>query len=325
MKLSIIVPIYNVAPYLRKCIDSLLMQDILDYEIILVDDGSLDNCPQICDEYAATHSNINVIHQKNAGLSAARNSGITIAKGEYIWFVDSDDYVEPNVLNALMEQIERDNLDVLRFSYQNVKESGETFVPYEGMKMDYNNFSDFPVDGVTFLNKRMWIQCYAWQFVVKKNILKQEQFTPNIYFEDIDWTPRMLLRANRVASTDSFVYYYLWREGSITLTGNTEKLRKQLHDKLMIIEKLKFLRESVKNCQWFDTMISSLVLGVTHIVATILYDERMEYIKQIKNLEVLPLTTFHIPEKAKKKIRLINMSVTLSLLLTRIRQQFVNI
>ena len=97
MKLSIIVPIYNVALYLRKCVDSLLAQDITDYEIILVDDGSPDECPQTCNEYAEKYDNIKVVHQENAGLSAARNSGIAVAQGDYILFVDSDDYLQPNV------------------------------------------------------------------------------------------------------------------------------------------------------------------------------------------------------------------------------------
>ena len=131
IKLSFIVPIYNVEPYLRKCVDSLLAQDYSDYEIILVDDGSPDGCPKICDEYAAAHKNVRVVHRPNGGLSAARNSGIEVAKGEYICFVDSDDYWEPNVIGRLMEQIERDDLDVLRFKDQNVNEKCEVFNPYE--------------------------------------------------------------------------------------------------------------------------------------------------------------------------------------------------
>ena len=105
MKLSIIVPIYNVAPYLRKCVDSLLAQDISDYEIILVDDGSTDDSGVIADEILNTHSQspiancqIKVVHQLNGGLSAARNTGIAAAQGEYVCFVDSDDYWEENVL-----------------------------------------------------------------------------------------------------------------------------------------------------------------------------------------------------------------------------------
>ena len=136
MKLSIIVPIYNVAAYLKKCVDSLLKQNIDNYEIILVDDGSTDDSGAIADEIVrdamgngqwlidkesnrqspiANSPTLRVIHQLNAGLSAARNTGIATAQGKYILFVDSDDYLQPNVLGALMEQVEHDNLDVLRF------------------------------------------------------------------------------------------------------------------------------------------------------------------------------------------------------------------
>lgn len=314
MKLSIIVPIYRVANYLRKCVDSLLAQDITDYEIILVDDGSPDECPQICDEYAALHSNfIKVIHQENAGLSAARNSGISAAQGEYVLFVDSDDYLQPNVLGTLMEQVERDNLDVLRFRYQNVRETGEVFVPHEGMKTDYNNYSSEPTDGLTFLNDRMWVQCYVWQFLVRREIVLQEQFTPGVYFEDTDWTPRMLLRTKRVASADLVVYNYLWREGSITLSQkDTAKMRKQLHDKLGLIGKLNTLGNSVACRRWFDGMISGLVINVVGIIASTFYDERKQYIKQIQHFGVLPLKNINVAPRAVKKLKLINLSIHLA-------------
>lgn len=335
MKLSIIVPIYNVAPYLRKCVDSLLAQDIIDYEIILINDGSTDDSGAIADEIVrevmGDESNcqspidnrplLSVIHQENAGLSAARNTGITKAQGEYIWFVDSDDYVEPNVLGELMEQIERDNLDVLRFRYQNVKESGEAFVPHDGMKVDYNDYSNVPIDGMTFLNERMWLQCYAWQFVVKKNIVEKEKFTPGIYFEDTDWMPRMMLAAKKVASNNKIVYNYLWRDGSITLTSNKEKIRKHLHDKIKILKRLNIWRQTVTNCHWFDIMISSLMIGIVNSIASNFYDERNNYIQQIRNIGVLPLTTFHIPKKAKRKVRLINLSIQFSLFLAVIKQK----
>ena len=313
MKLSIIVPIYNVAPYLRKCVDSLLAQDISNYEIILVDDGSPDECPQICDEYAATHSRIHVIHQENAGLSAARNAGIAVAQGEYIWFVDSDDYVEPNVLGALMEQIERDNLDVLRFRYQNVRESGESFAPYKDMT-NYNDYSTIPTDGLTFLNDRMGYQCYVVQFVAKRNIVIDELFMTGIYFEDTDWTPRMLLKAKRVASTDRIVYNYLWREGSITLTCNKEKLQKHLHDKLIIIERLQNLSYNIVNDQWFKSMVTTLILSVVNIVASYFYTERKIYISKIKRSNVLPLSKEKIAFRAHRKVNLINISIELAIL-----------
>ena len=314
--------------------DSLLAQDISDYEIILVDDGSTDDSGAIADEIVreaigneqwvidnetysqspiANRPTLRVIHQENAGLSAARNTGIAAATGDYIMFVDSDDYLQPNVLGVLIEQVERDNLDVVRFRYQNVRESGEVFVPHEGMKTDYNNYSSEPTDGLTFLNDRMWVQCYVVQFLVRREIVLQEQFTPGIYFEDTDWTPRMLLRTKRVASTDMVVYNYLWREGSITLSQkDVKKMRKQLQDKLALIGKLNILGNRVANRRWFDGMISGLVINVVGIIAQYFYKERKEYIKQIKSYGVLPIKNINVAPRAVKKLKLVNFSITLA-------------
>lgn len=341
MKLSIIVPIYNVAPYLRKCVDSLLAQDITDYEIILVDDGSTDNSGAIADEIVseaignrqwaidedtnrqssiANRPTLRVIHQSNAGLSSARNAGLAIAQGDYIMYVDSDDYLQPNVLGILMQQVERDQLDVLRFRYQNVRETGEVFMPHEGMKSDYNNYSSEPTDGLSFLNERMWVQCYAVQFILRRELALQELFTPGIYFEDTDWTPRMLLRAERVASTDLVVYNYLWREGSITLCQkDIAKQHKQLQDKLGLLERLNQWGNTIADRHWFDSMISSLVVNIVGMLAGPFYAERREYIKQIKSLGILPITTDRIAPRAQKKVKLINWSINLATWLMHIK------
>lgn len=325
MKLSIIVPIYNVAPYLKKCVDSLLQQDFSDYEIILVDDGSTDDSGAITDEIVSEamgcSPTLRLIHQTNAGLSAARNAGLTIAQGEYIMYVDSDDYLKPNVLSALMEQVERDQLDVLRFRYQNVRESGEVFIPHEGMKSDHNNYSSKLIDGLSFLNERMWVQCYAWQFVLRRELALQELFTPGIYFEDTDWTPRMLLRAERVASTELVVYNYLWREGSITLSQkDIAKQRKQLQDKMALLERLNQWGNQVADRRWFDSMISSLVVNIVGMLAGPFYSERKEYIKRIKSLGILPITTNRIAPRAKWKVRMINWSINLAIWLLHWRR-----
>lgn len=346
MKLSIIVPIYNVAPYLRKCVDSLLVQDISDYEIILVDDGSTDDSGAIADEIVreaignkqwaidnetnrqspiANRPTLRVIHQKNAGLSAARNTGIAAATGDYIMFVDSDDYLQPNVLVALMEQIERDNLDVLRFRYQNVQESGEAFLPYKDMT-NYNDYSSSPTDGLTFLNERMGTQCYAWQFILHADLARQELFTPGIYFEDTDWTPRMLLRTKQVASTNLVVYNYLWREGSITLSQkDIAKQRKQLQDKMGLLERLNNWGNQVADRRWFDSMISSLVVNIVGIIADNFYSERKEYISQIKALGILPITTYHIVPRAQRKVTLINWSIRSAAWILHLKQGIVNV
>lgn len=110
--ISIIVPVYKVEPFLRRCVDSLVNQTYHDLEIILVDDGSPDNCGKICDEYAATDSRIHVIHKQNGGLSSARNAGLEVARGEYIAFVDSDDWVEADTYAKLYELIQQYNADI---------------------------------------------------------------------------------------------------------------------------------------------------------------------------------------------------------------------
>ena len=332
MKLSIIVPVYNVAAYLRKCVDSLLVQDISDYEIILVDDGSTDGSSEIADAIQSEvkgerlevkgeengkvksiphRPTIRVIHQENAGLSAARNSGIKVAEGKYILFVDSDDYLQPNTLGALLEQAERDNLDVLRFRYQNVKDSGEVFEPNKDTT-NYNDYSSNPIDGIAFLNERMGNQCYAVQFLVKREIVKQELFTAGIYFEDVEWTPRILLCAQRVASIDLVVYNYLSRDESITKTKNKDKVRKKLHDKFYIIQKLLTYSSAIYDKRWFNGMISGMVIGMVGTIADSFYYERRDYINQIRELNILPLSTYHIVPRAKKKVWLINFSINLA-------------
>jgi hypothetical protein len=212
-----------------------------------------------------------------------------------------------------LKQAERDNLDVLRFRYQNVRESGETFAPYKDMT-NYNDYSAKPIDGLTFLNERMGTQCYAWQFILRADLARQELFTPGIYFEDTDWTPRMLLRAGRVASTNLVVYNYLWREGSITLSQkDTTKMRKQLNDKMHLLHKLNEWGNPVADRRWFDSMISSLVVNIAGMLASTFYSERKEYIRKIKALNILPITSYHITPRAQRKVRLINLSINLAI------------
>ena len=327
IKLSIIVPIYGVDQYLRKCVDSLLNQDIDDYEIILVDDGSPDACPQICDEYAklytlnTTHHApiIRVVHRENGGLSAARNSGIEVAQGEYIMFVDSDDYIEPNVLKRLLSQLERDNLDVLRYRLQYVNPQYEVYNPYKSNPFKGNDYSEVPTDGVSFLNSRMNTQCYAWQFILKKELLEGCIFTPGIYFEDTDWTPRMLCKAKRVASTNTIVYNYLMREGSITNAVNKSKQKKVLDDKTRLIGTLQGLSMDLEangqDNRWFARMIADTTISIITILGTQFYSERKGYLAKLQSLGIYPI------QSRIAKARLINLSPRLAVELLHIKNK----
>lgn len=312
LKLSIIVPIFKVEEYLANCVDSLLNQDLSseEYEIILIDDGSPDRCGEICDEYAARYSNIRVVHRENGGLSAARNSGIDVAKGEYVQFVDSDDYLEPNVLKALADKMENDNLDVLRFNYQNINEDYKVFEPNKVSK-PFVDYRDEVCDGLTFLTDRLGYGCYAWQFVLRRELLKGCLFKEGIYFEDTEWTPRLLLKANRVNSTDLMVYNYLMRQGSITQSVDEKKKRKVLEDKMLLFDAMQEQMADVNDKRWFEGMTAQLTLSVISDVALLFYSERKHYMKLLKAKEVFPLTTYHATASAQQKIRWGNVSPNL--------------
>lgn len=336
-KLSLIVPIYGVEQYLRKCVDSLLAQDLpsSEYEIILVDDESPDACPKICDEYATTNENIRVIHQENGGLSAARNTGIKAARGTYLCFVDSDDYWEPNVLGGLMEQIERDNLDVLRFKYQNVRltcerindltdERYEIFNPYKQSPYRDDDYSVEVTDGLSFLNTRMGTACYAVMFILRRDLLINSlthsfinSFTEGIYFEDTDWTPRMLTKAQRVASADTIVYNYLVRQGSITKAIDRNKQKKVLEDKMRLIGEMQRQAEELKaqgrDHRWYQRMIADTVISVINILSTTFYPERQLYLSRLRELRVFPISSRGL------KARLINFSPRLAVQLLHIK------
>lgn len=324
-KLSFIVPVYNVNLYLQKCVETLIKQDFSDYEIILVDDGSTDGSGAICDEYASpsfvqslTRSIvIKVIHQENGGLSAARNAGLKTAQGKYICFVDSDDYWEANVLGGLMAQIEREQLDVLRFDHRNVRIKSaevnelrnereyEVFEPNKTPR--YIDAKTEVVDGETYLNSRMGYACYAWQFIIHKDIVGV--FLEGIHFEDVEWLPRMMLKAKRVNSTTKFVYNYLMRQGSITKTqGDKGKIRKNIKDSLLIIDRYKQYSEQYTECNWLKNMQSAMAAGVLTNVALELYSERRgQYIKKLKDSDVFPLSVADQGPTYTRRARIINL------------------
>lgn len=319
MLLSIIIPVYNVAPYIEKCLASLLCQGLSpsDYELIVVNDGSTDESYTIAKtflEHQASFSpfTFHLISQPNGGLSAARNTGIRHAKGKYIQFVDSDDYLEPNVLGTLVQKMEQEQLDVLRFNYQNVNEQYQVFEPYKTMK-PFVDYRDEVCDGLTFLTERLGYGCYAVQFMIRATLLQAEahHFKAGIYFEDTEWTPRLLVRAQRVTSVDTMVYNYLMRTGSITQSVNPEKTKKLLNDKLLLIDSMKQQAEQQPDKRWFNGMIAATVISLLGYVGADFYPHRAFYFKALREKSIYPLSTYHSSKGAKRKIRVINLSPAL--------------
>lgn len=309
--LSIVVPIYNVSKYLSKCLDSLFRQGLSseEYEIICVNDGSTDNSLDIIQKYAEDYKQMVVITQTNGGLSSARNTGIKAAKGKYIQFVDSDDYLEQNVIKGLLEKMERDNLDVLRFNYRNVNEKYESFNPNREYRQ-FVDYSDEVTDGLSFLTDRLGFSCYAWQFILKASLLQDESsyFKSGIYFEDTEWTPRMLVRAERVTSVDCLVYNYLMRPGSITQGLTKEKQRKVLDDKMGLIAALLEQKKKKTDPRWYDGMISQTVISILGMLSFLFYNEKKVYIARMKGMSIFPISNYHCTKRNKKRVYLINFS-----------------
>lgn len=211
--MSIIVPVYNVEQYLDRCLRSLINQSYKNIEIILVDDGSPDKCPQMCEDWAQKDYRIKVIHKKNGGLSDARNKGIEVARGEYICFVDSDDYIAERYVETLYDLICNNHTEISAIAFKEVFLMEEdldtsmmrekTITVFEGMDALRELFSND-----TFAN-------YAWNKMYKKELFFNVQFPVGKKMEDLGTTYKLLLKAGRIAYSTEILYYYYQREDSI--------------------------------------------------------------------------------------------------------------
>ena len=204
MKVSVIVPVYNVEKYLRKCLDSLVNQTFSDYEVILVNDGSTDNSQNIIDEYASKYPCIKSLKKDNGGMSSARNVGLDVATGDYYAFVDSDDFVELDFLEKMYNKAIKEESDVVICDYYALNEEEKRMIKC------HMNFS--PEQKREYLLSPPMV----WSKLIKKDILKKVRFKEGIYYEDLDICVRMIPFINRVSFVDEPLYdYYLQHSGSI--------------------------------------------------------------------------------------------------------------
>lgn len=217
-KVSIIVPVYNVEKYLRKCLDSLINQTLKEIEIICVNDGSKDNSPKILEEYAKKDNRIIVINQENAGLSVARNSGIDIAKGEYIGFVDSDDWVDLDFFEKLYYSATSNDADIAVGGI--IRVTGikkKKFLNFEKETLTDNVNLKFELCDVPE-------KSYVWNKIYKTEKLKEIglEFEKGIFYEDCIFTPQALFYLGKIVTVPNIYYYYL-RRGNSTVKQRSEK------------------------------------------------------------------------------------------------------
>ena len=216
--LSIIVPVYKVESYLQKCIDSILAQTLTDFELILVEDGSPDGCPALCDAAAAKDARVRVLHQKNGGLSAARNAGLDVARGEWIGFVDSDDYIAPEMYETLYKAVQSTGADLALCDYVKVDETGalctqtHVAVPQKSLT------------GRELLQKAYWTTVQiAWNKLYRRSLFAQLRYPVGKLNEDFFVIPEICLNTQRAVVVPEVLYYYVQRSDSIM--GKSSTLR----------------------------------------------------------------------------------------------------
>ena len=210
---SIVVPIFNVERYLTHCINTILQQSYKNLEIILVDDGSPDNCGKMCDEFAIRDSRIKVIHKPNGGLSDARNAGIDIATGDYITFIDSDDYVMPDMIESLMNILTNENADIVQCDY--IRGKSDAIIELQRDSSQNNNCSVFSENKMSAYLRDGKISTVAWGKIYKKSLFNGIRFPFGRIHEDVFTTYKLIHEAGSVAVTDYVGYVYRITENSI--------------------------------------------------------------------------------------------------------------
>lgn len=232
IKVSVIVPVYNVEQYIGSCVNSILNQSLEDIEIILVNDGSPDRCPEICDQFSESDIRIKVIHKPNGGVSAARNDGLKAASGEYVIFCDSDDWMEANALELLYQKAISTNSDIVIGDVYMARKSGNSYVKFYRDEFVTSD-QEFIIELIKADIYRTYCPCPAeggpafgyggpWNKLVRKQLLDENKVSFDLrvkgIFDDILYTAYILSYAGRIAYIQKPVYYYRIVESSITHT-----------------------------------------------------------------------------------------------------------
>lgn len=281
-KVSIIVPVYNVSQYISKCLDSLINQTYTNLEIILIDDDSTDNSLEICKKYEKLDSRVFVFHKTNGGAASARNVGLDNCHGDYITFVDSDDYVESNYVEKLLFILEKHNADISVCSF---------FYEYTNSKKINNYDSDIiEYDDIGFIKRFLddWTCGLIWNKLFKSELLEGIRFKEGHKIDDEFFTYRLIMKSDKIVLFNLPLYHYVWRETSVMNNVNNKEL--------LIMDRLSYLNEryltiSKKYPQlkqiYFENYIDNLLRLKTEATQT----ETLQYIKKVLKQNTLNILT----------------------------------
>lgn len=295
---SVVLPIYNVEMYLERCIESIVNQTYKNLEIILVDDGSPDHCPQICDEWGKKDSRVRVVHKVNAGLGMARNTGIEHATGKYICFFDSDDYVKTDTIEKIVGLAEKVNADIVTFGYSNVDNNGlvkSEYVPctvkeiFHGKEVQEEFLPDMLAERKESVNKRLhmsaWASLYSmklikengWKFVSEREIIAEDVYSLLVLYKSVQC----------VAVLSEALYFYCDNGASLTHTYRKDRYKKIEKFYIETTQKAKQLGYSEKVIDRVRMPYYSFTIAALKMIsrANCSYREKRHYINEIMDSE----------------------------------------
>lgn len=305
--ISVIIPVYNVEKYLEKCIDSVINQSYSDLEIILVNDGSTDSSGKMCKKYSEIDNRIKVINKKNGGLSDARNKGLDIATGEYIAFLDSDDWVDINLYKNLYYLISKYNADISVCNFKRVYLEDDKLSDVEEKIEVYTNTE--AIEQIYYESEKSTQTIIVWNKLYKKHILKDMRFPKGKIHEDEFLTPLLLYRATKVVYTNKQLIYYRQVQGSIM---NSSFSIKRLDYLYALENRNKFLKEKNLN----ELYLKGVMLQIKNIIDYyyLIKESNMEnkiniLIKLKKDLiDIRDKVGEELPNRTLFKIRIFNIS-----------------
>lgn len=283
MLLSIIIPVFNVEQYLQECLDSVFTQDISECEIIAINDGSTDGSGSILDEYANIHPYFIIVNQVNKGLSGARNTGIDNAKGEYLYFLDSDDFLLPDAISLILLKIKENKADIIGF---NAKINNESlFVSFKSLSEKCQSGIDFFVD--FYLKNDFYLFVHAPLYVYKKEFIDKNKlcFIEELYHEDIHFSMKTIYLTKSIIIFDIPIFSYrIQREGSISSTVRLKNLKDKSHINRDL--DLFYVSRNFYNPFFYNLLFQSYVFTIMQAVDNNHTFNRKEYFS-LKDMHVM--------------------------------------
>jgi len=283
LKISVIIPVYNVSKYLHQCVNSVLTQDYKNLEVILVDDGSTDESPKICDNYVSEYPDIiKVIHKSNGGLSDARNAGIHESSGDYVAFLDGDDFWNTEIpLSSLADRVSQTNADVLNFSYAKYYEDIDKTESYFPQMSSMPTSAKCKDEQLKFIFDNNYYIASACNKFIKRDLLDDELFFEfGAYSEDVEWCLKLLLKAKSFDFIALDFYYYRQRANSISHTINDKKCNDLCKH---IIECIKLSQNSSTDIKKYLYNYSAYQFGTFFIVQALAENKQKDCIDKLKS------------------------------------------